>query len=85
MCSRPAWIRGIDHRIEQHSLGARDLTTSPSTALAATKAGVGNGKVDIAELHAPFTHQELIVRDAMGLNGETQDQSVRRTARRATP
>jgi acetyl-CoA acetyltransferase len=71
VCSRPAWIRGIDHRIEQHSLGARDLTTSPSAALAAQKAGVGEGKVDVAELHAPFTHQELILRDALGLNGET--------------
>ncbi len=70
VCSRPAWIRGIDHRIEQHSLGARDLTTSPSTAMAAQKAGVGEARVDIAELHAPFTHQELILREAMGLNGE---------------
>src|SRR4051812_42713450 len=26
----PAWIRGIDHRIEQPALGTRDLTTSPS-------------------------------------------------------
>jgi acetyl-CoA acetyltransferase len=67
VCSRPAWIRGIDHRIEQHQLGSRDLTTSPSTILAAQKAGVGDGKVDVAELHAPFTHQELIVRDAMEL------------------
>ena len=72
VCSRPAWIRGIDHRIEAHSLGARDLTASPSTALAARKAGVGKAKVDVAELHAPFTHQELILREAMGLNGETR-------------
>lgn len=71
VCSRPAWLRGIDHRIEQHSLGARDLTTSPSTALAASKAGVGDGSVDVAELHAPFTHQELILREAMGLDGNT--------------
>ena len=71
VCSRPAWIRGIDHRIEQHSLGARDLTTSPSSALAAAKAGVGDAYVDVAELHAPFTHQELILREAIGLNGET--------------
>jgi acetyl-CoA acetyltransferase len=72
LCSRPAWIRGIDHRIEQHALGARDLTTSPSTRLAAEKAGVGNGAVDLAELHAPFTHQELILRGAMGINGNTK-------------
>ncbi len=72
VCSRPAWIRGIDHRIEAHSLGARNLTTSPSAALAAQKAGVGNGSIDVAELHAPFTHQELILREAMGLNGDTR-------------
>ena len=72
VCSRPAWIRGIDHRIEQHSLGARDLTTSPSAKLAAEKAGVGEAGVDVAELHAPFTHQELILREAIGLNGATR-------------
>jgi len=64
---RPAWIRGIDHRIEPHSLGVRDLTRSPSTELAAEKAGVARGPLDLAELHAPFTHQELILRDALGL------------------
>ncbi len=66
---RPVWITGIDHRIETHALGARDLTVSPSTALAARNAGVADGKVDIAELHAPFAHQELILREAMGLAG----------------
>jgi acetyl-CoA acetyltransferase len=70
-CARPAWIRGIDHRIEAHPLGLRDLTTSASTAIAADKTGVANGPVDVAELHAPYTHQELILRDALGLNGET--------------
>jgi len=72
VCERPAWIRGIDHRIESHSLGARDLTTSPSTALAGEKAGVGDGPVDVAELHAPFTHQELIIRDALKLDDNVQ-------------
>jgi acetyl-CoA acetyltransferase len=69
VCQRPAWIRGIDHRIEPASLGARDLTHSPSTELAAKHAGLRNGaaRVDVAELHAPFTHQELILRDALGL------------------
>lgn len=66
---RPAWIRGIDHRIESHGLGMRDLTRSPSTALAAANAGVGQERVDVAELHAPFTHQELILREALGLDG----------------
>jgi acetyl-CoA acetyltransferase len=65
---RPVWITGIDHRIETHALGARDLTVSPSTALAARHAGVADGKVDLAEIHAPFAHQELILREAMGLD-----------------
>jgi acetyl-CoA acetyltransferase len=64
---RPAWIRGIDHRIEPHGLGVRELARSPSTALAAERAGAAGGRIDVAELHAPFTHQELILRDALGL------------------
>jgi acetyl-CoA acetyltransferase len=68
VCERPAWITGIDHRIEAHSLGARDLAKSASAALAAEKAGAGKAPVDVAELHAPFSHQELILRDALGLD-----------------
>lgn len=69
LCERPAWITGIDHRIEPHALGLRDLTVSESTRIAASKAGVRSGPVDVAELHAPFSHQELILRDALGLDG----------------
>jgi acetyl-CoA acetyltransferase len=64
---RPAWITGIDHRMETHSLGARDLTTSPSTAKAAAVAGVADGPVEVAEIHAPFASQEIIVLDSLGL------------------
>jgi len=69
---RPVWIRGIDHRIEPHHPGVRDLTRSPSTARAARKAGVDPGAIELAELHAPFTHQELILRDALGLPPATR-------------
>lgn len=72
LCSRPAWIAGIDHRIEAHALGARDLTASPSTALAAERAGVFAGPVDLAELHAPFSHQELILCRALRLEEGTE-------------
>src|SRR5919197_1355449 len=65
---RPAWIRGIDHRVEPHSPGARDLTRSSSTEIAAKAAGVDGERIDVAELYAPFTHQELLLRDALGLN-----------------
>jgi acetyl-CoA acetyltransferase len=70
LSDRPAWIRGIDHRIEPHARGVRDLTTSVSTAQAAVGAGVAYGKVDLAELHAPFTHQELILRTSLGLGDD---------------
>jgi acetyl-CoA acetyltransferase len=72
LCDRPAWITGIDHRIEPHALGLRDLTVSESTRIAAEKAGVAGGRVDVAELHAPFSHQELILRDALGLDGAVE-------------
>lgn len=70
LCERPAWIRGIDHRIEAHSLGVRDLTDSPSTRLAAERAGAFERPVDTAELHAPFTSQEVVLRKALRLGDE---------------
>lgn len=70
LSERPAWIRGIDHRIEAHALGVRDLTRSVSTEQAGAKAGVAGGPIDLAELHAPFTHQELILRSALGLGDD---------------
>jgi len=71
LCANPAWILGLDHRIETHALGARDLTESVSTRLAADGAGLGGGasaEVDVAELHAPFAHQELILCSALGID-----------------
>ncbi|MFI9202492.1 lipid-transfer protein [Streptomyces sp. NPDC053048] len=67
MCERPAWIRGIDHRAEAHALGVRDLTDSPSTRLAAERAGAFDAPLDLAELHAPFTAQEVVLRKALRL------------------
>jgi acetyl-CoA acetyltransferase len=66
---RPAWIRGIDHRIDSHNLGARDVRRAPSIAVAAECAGA-TGRFDVAEVHAPFTHQEVIVRRELGLGDE---------------
>jgi acetyl-CoA acetyltransferase len=74
LCERPAWITGFAHRIDSGSLGARDLLSVPSAAGAAGAAGLaaagGSGapvSVDVAELHAPFTHQEILLREALGL------------------
>ena len=66
-CERPAWIRGIEHRVDPQHLGLRDLATAPSAALAAEKAGATNGAIDVAEIHAQFSHEELILREAMGI------------------
>ncbi|MFD8825896.1 thiolase domain-containing protein [Streptomyces sp. NPDC059605] len=70
LCPRPAWIRGIDHRIEAHGLGVRELTGSPSTRLAASRAGFFERPVDTAELHAPFTSQEVVLRKALELDDD---------------
>ena len=75
LCARPAWITGFAHRIDSGSLGARDLLAVPSAAAAARAAGVagmaagvaGVAPVQVAELHAPFTHQEILLREALGL------------------
>ena len=82
-CSRPATSparcasgrRGsgaIEHRIEAHSLGVRDLTHSRVDPRPRRRGRASaNGKVDVAELHAQFSHEELILAEALGLNGDT--------------
>jgi len=71
LCGRPAWIRGIAHIVEPQDLGVRDLARSRSTELAAARAGAWRGPVDVAELSAPFTHQEILVERALGLGSKT--------------
>jgi acetyl-CoA acetyltransferase len=70
LVERPAWITGIAHAIDSAHLGARDLTTSPSTGRAAGNAGIDG--VEVAELHTPFTHQELILRRELGLDARVR-------------
>ncbi len=67
LCDRPVWIRGFDHRIDPPALGTRDLTRIPSAKLAAEKAGAHRDKLDFAEVTAPYSHQELLLRREMGL------------------
>ncbi len=71
-CERPAWIRGIDHRIDAPHIGVRDLTTSESARRAGEEAGALQGGFDVAELHAQFSHDELILREVLGLDGATR-------------
>lgn len=68
----PAWITGFEHRIESPSLGVRDLTVSSSTAVSAKAASGGDTGIDVAEIHAPFTHQHLIIAEAIGLTDKTK-------------
>jgi hypothetical protein len=63
----PAWITGIDHRIEAPALGVRDLTMSVSARSAGEHAGATS--IEAAWLHTPYPHQELLLRDALGLDG----------------
>ncbi|MBF6211868.1 thiolase domain-containing protein [Nocardia puris] len=73
LCERPVWIKGMAHRIDTPVLGARDLTVSPSTAAAAQQVTGGDlSGFDIAELHAQFSHQQLILAEAIGLKPETK-------------
>ena len=72
LVEHPAWITGIDHRIETPALGARDLTLSQSTTDAARSAGLDATSVEVAELHAPFAPQELILKDALSLGSSTR-------------
>jgi acetyl-CoA acetyltransferase len=69
----PAWITGFEHRIETPVLGARDLTMSPSTEASAKAATNGDvASIEVAELYAPFTHQHLILTEAIGLPSSTK-------------
>ena len=67
LCERPAWISGFAHQVDSGSLGARDLLAVPSAAGAARAAGAVGASIEVAELHAPFSHQELLLREALGL------------------
>ena len=70
LCERPAWISWFGHRSESGSLGARDL------AALAPLGPRGGPPVDVAELHAQFTHQEFILRQALAGCGVTGDTEV---------
>lgn len=99
LTDRPVWIKGIDHRIESHHPGLRDLTDSVSTRTAAAALGIGpgagepgagaadpagpgldgpgaadsgNGGLDVAELHVTHSHEEIILRSALGLDDSVQ-------------
>ncbi len=71
LAGRPAWVRGLDHRMDTHYPGVRDLTRSGSTRLAAARAaeraGFPAAEVDVAELHTEYSHQEPLLVTELGL------------------
>ncbi len=67
--AQPAWIAGIQHQIERHSLGARDLSTSSSLRSISDRLHLSDLSVDVLEVHAPFSHQELLVVDSLRAGG----------------
>jgi acetyl-CoA acetyltransferase len=73
LCRKPAWIQGAHHIAELQTIGARDLTRSASTELAATKALsmaslMSAHAVDVVELLAQNPAQEMIVLEALGFD-----------------
>ena len=69
----PAYVTGIEHIADSAEFGARDLTDSPSARAAAVRATRSSGErpdlggVTVAELHTQYTHQELLLRAALGI------------------
>jgi acetyl-CoA acetyltransferase len=67
LVARPAFIAGFDHRTECHNPAYRDLHDAPSVRLAAAAAGLGRAPVEVAELQAAFSHEELLLRRVLDL------------------
>ena len=73
MCDRPAWIHGVDQRIELQTLGGRDLSGSAGARLATERALAMAGlakaaDVDVVELCATTPVEELVLCEAMELD-----------------
>ena len=72
----PAYVAGIEHIADSAEFGARDLTDSPSARAAAVRATGASGDrpdlggVTVAELHTQYTHQELLLRAALGISDD---------------
>jgi acetyl-CoA acetyltransferase len=79
--ARPAWIHGMDQRAELQAIGARDISRCASASLAAEKAlgmsGLRSARdVDVVELAATTPAEELILREALGLDPRGERPSV---------
>jgi acetyl-CoA acetyltransferase len=72
LVARPAYITGFDHRTECHNPSFRRLDDSPSTRIAAAAAGLAERPVEVAELQCAFTHEELLLRQVLGLGDDVR-------------
>ncbi|MCB9683222.1 MAG: lipid-transfer protein [Alphaproteobacteria bacterium] len=69
-------IGGIAHCIEPIELGLRDLTAATSVRRAAAWAGLEQaGSIDVAELHATYSPQAVLLRQVLGLADAVVDPS----------
>ena len=71
-------VAGFGYAIDEHYLGDRDLAGVPALRSAAARAvrnaggdgqAVGDGGLTVAELSAPYAHQEALFAEAIGLRG----------------
>ncbi len=81
MCDRPVWVHSTDHRTEMQTLGARDLSRSASTRLAAQRALAMAGMksaadADVIELYGATPAEELIVAEALGVDPQAAKPAV---------
>lgn len=72
----PAWIAAMDHRVEPHSPGARDLSRSLCTELAAQHAKVGASGVDWVCLSPAYHDHVNLVKGALLQAGLSVDATI---------
>jgi acetyl-CoA C-acetyltransferase len=69
---KAAWIRGVGFSSDEFYIGCRDLADARSARIAAERAykmaGIADPKseIDVAEIHEPFSFQELMLYEALG-------------------
>ncbi|KAA9156355.1 lipid-transfer protein [Amycolatopsis acidicola] len=75
LTDRPVWVRAVDHRMDTHYPGSRDLTRAGATKLAAERAsgmaGFGTADVDVAELHTEYSYVEPLLAKTFGFGAST--------------
>lgn len=62
----PIFVRGMSHCVDAQAFGLRDLR-SPSVGLVADELALSSVTIDVAELHAPFASQQVLLEGHLGL------------------